>query len=163
MCSSCWVAVPSSRVKACGMRGRTASSESWRRVGCRADSQSEIGPECPKVSGSEGKLGLLPALGAHQFREAIQQPVADRPGRLGGYVPRRDAGAPSRNHQVRHLALLPQGFLNFRLLVGHHQLADHRKAFARSRSATTRPETSTRCPRKQESLTVMTAARIKRL
>lgn len=45
--------------------------------------------------------GLAPAFCSHQFRYAIQESIAHRPGCLRSYVPGADAGSPCGNHQVR--------------------------------------------------------------
>jgi hypothetical protein len=70
-------------------------------------------------------LRLFPTFGAHQFRESVQDSVAHGPYGLRGYISKRNTGAARRHHQARRLALLAQRILNFPLLVGHHQAADH--------------------------------------
>ncbi len=124
--SSCWVAVPSSSVRAWGMRGSTASSEPLAPRGLPGRFTIRDRPRVPERERLRGaNRRLLPALAAHQFREPLQQAVADGPGRLGGNVSRGYAGAAGCNHQTCHLALLTQRVLNFPLLVRHYQLADH--------------------------------------
>jgi hypothetical protein len=50
---------------------------------------------------------LLPPFRPHQFRNAFQQTLANRPRRLRGYIPRANPGSPGGNHQSGHATRLP--------------------------------------------------------
>ena len=54
--------------------------------------------------------------------------MADRPGSLGGYVARGNAGSAGGDDQVSDLALLAQGVFNVRLLVWYYEVADDLKS-----------------------------------
>jgi hypothetical protein len=70
---------------------------------------------------------VLPALNTHEFSKAFQQPAAYRPGRLRGYIPQANPGAPGGDHQTSHCTLFAERILDHQLLIRHENVSDDGK------------------------------------